>query len=218
MIHLPFTSSVRGVSFYPENTSKVRVNGVVECIPDPLNEHDSNAIAVYHKGLHLGFLPAKLSATIMARTSDSNFKLMGVVTDKYFNGEFHALKVKISRLVTTKNVEKSLRPVSTTKASVKNSQPSEELEVSKVSTKTTPALAIPARQDKDIVTIPKEVSRESSELKSLSAGSALEDQVVLYNKSGRYLGKFKSIVNGMVLVECSNELQALYPITYVKYH
>ena len=99
MIHLPFTSSVRGVSFQKENTALVGVNAIIECIPDPENAFDANAIAVYHKGKPLGFLPAKLALSINNKIGHSDFKLMGVVSEKFFTGEFHALKIKISRYV-----------------------------------------------------------------------------------------------------------------------
>jgi hypothetical protein len=107
MIHLPFTSSVRGVSFQIENTSAVGVNSVIECRPEPDNPHDPNAIAVYSKGKPLGFLPAKLAATIIAKIGNTDFKLMGVVSEKYFTGEFHALKIKVSRFVDSANLDPS---------------------------------------------------------------------------------------------------------------
>ena len=205
MIHLPFTSSVRGVSFYPENTSKARVNGVIECIPDPGNRYDPNAIAVYQKGLHLGFLPAKLSSSIMAKTSSRDFKLLGVLSEKYFNGEFHALKIKISRLVTSDNAPQSL--FNDNEMVVQNAESGTLTQKTRVSK----SLAEKSTVSNDI----------ASKVGSVSSGTKIKTEDVramVYNRTGRFLGKFKAITGGMVLVDLGDDIQALYPISYVRYN
>lgn len=171
MIHLPFTSSVRGVSFQKENTALVGVNAIIECIPDPENAFDANAIAVYHKGKPLGFLPAKLALSIKNKIGHSDFKLMGVVSEKFFTGEFHALKIKISRYV-----------------------PIEEKQLVLIGA---PALSITSGVELP-VQLPSLITPLVLPVKNVVAPL---DQKYVYNKTGRLLGTFEYVDKGLVFTQ-----------------
>jgi hypothetical protein len=60
---------VAGVKFREEYRRALK-NGISEgdqvgLIPEPTNQHDSNAIAVYWRGYHIGYVPAPIAANLV---------------------------------------------------------------------------------------------------------------------------------------------------------
>lgn len=68
------TVTMVGATFRPQEAKDiVRGLGIgdwVQLLADPNNEHDSTAVAVYHDGVHIGFIPRDSNSALFAALID----------------------------------------------------------------------------------------------------------------------------------------------------
>jgi hypothetical protein len=77
MITFPFIIPVKGVSFFQNKVNTIKPGDSCRITPEPFNEFDSNACAVFVNNNKIGYVPKALAP----RFSDLGSDLVGVVAE-----------------------------------------------------------------------------------------------------------------------------------------